>query len=79
MRVELLYAPGCMASRRALDSLQTIIAEEGLPLPVEMSETAGSSVIKIDGDEIECGSHIEQLRALVSRKWLEHALPAYSS
>jgi hypothetical protein len=68
-----------MVSRRALDSLQTIIAEEGLPLPVEMSETSGSSVIKIDGDEIACGSHIEQLRALVSRKWLEHALPAYGS
>jgi hypothetical protein len=79
MRVELLYAPGCLVSRRALDSLQTIIAEEGLPLPVEMTETTGNSVIKIDGDEIACGSHIEQLRALMSKKWMEHALPAYSA
>lgn len=79
MRVELLYAPGCLVSRRALDSLQTIIAEEGLPLPVEMSETSGNSIIKIDGDEIACASHIDQLRVLVSRKWMEHALPAYSS
>lgn len=79
MRVELLYSPGCLVSRQALDSLQSIIAEEGLPVPVELSETTGNSVIKVDGEHIACGSHIDLMRALLSKKWLEHVLPAYSA
>jgi hypothetical protein len=56
MRVELIYTPGCNSYRKALNTLQTVIAEEQLPIPVEMIESTCSKVvsptIKIDGHDI---------------------------
>lgn len=56
MRVELIYTPGCNSYQKALNTLQTVIAEERLPIPVEMIESTCSRevspTIKIDGDDI---------------------------
>ena len=60
MRVELIYAPGCNTVRRALDVLETVIAEERLPIPVELTEQASHSyapMIRINGDELGEPSH----------------------
>lgn len=76
MRVELLYTPGCRSYRRALSILETAIAEERLPCPVELQEVEhmSSPLIKVDGEEqavkkvgeLPC---IEELRNLLSRRW----------
>jgi hypothetical protein len=55
MRVELIYTPGCKVSRKTLDNLQTVIAEEQLPIPVEVierNEHLAHNTIRIDGDEL---------------------------
>ena len=59
MRVELIYAPGCNTYKRALDVLETVIAEERLPIPVEVTQDSQSLAprIKINGDELGEPSH----------------------
>ena len=53
MRVELIYSPGCVSYKKALSTLETVIAEERLPLHVEMVEAPknieNSPRICIDG------------------------------
>lgn len=56
MRVELMYEPGS-SIRRVLDILETAIAEERLPVPVELieiSETRRAPVVRIEGQEFSC-------------------------
>lgn len=61
MRVELIYTPGCNSYKKLLDKLETVIAEERLPIPVHIVEAASASVaaysatptVRIDGDEFE--------------------------
>lgn len=54
MRVELMYEPGS-SIRRVLDILETAIAEERLPVPVELIESheqiRRAPVVRIDGQE----------------------------
>lgn len=59
MRVELIYAPGCNSYKKLLDKLETVIAEERLPIPVHVIESSSGTskytatpTIRIDGDEI---------------------------
>lgn len=59
MRVELIYTPGCNSYKKLLDKLETVIAEERLPIPVHVIESASaaaepviSPTIRIDGDDI---------------------------
>jgi len=55
MRVELIYTPGCKISRKTLDNLQMVIAEEQLPIPVEViekKEHLAANTIRIDGDDL---------------------------
>ena len=57
MRVELIYTPGCNSYKKLLDKLETVIAEERLPIPVHVIETGTqecdpSPTILIDGDDI---------------------------
>jgi hypothetical protein len=53
MRVELVYAPGCSTYKKALHVLETVIAEERLPIPVELVEHAeGGPFIRINGIEV---------------------------
>lgn len=57
MRVELMYEPGS-SIRRVLDILETAIAEERLPVPVELIEvgeqTRRAPVVRIEGQEFSC-------------------------
>lgn len=54
MRVELMYEPGS-SIRRVLDILETAIAEERLPVPVELIEMSEkprrAPVVRIEGQE----------------------------
>lgn len=38
MHVELIYSPGCSSVESTLQELETIIAEERLPIPVEVRQ-----------------------------------------
>ena len=73
MRVELVYTPGCTSYQKALSVLQTVIAEERLPLPVELTESTGNQAprINIDGETLADSAHscIEELRNQISAKW----------
>ena len=44
MRVELVYSPGVTNQKELLESLQMVIAEERLPLPVEVIEDKWSQL-----------------------------------
>ena len=74
MRVEVLYAPGCSSYTKARNTLEILIAEEGLPLPVEVieenSQTYGLPKVRIDGKEA-VSDHIEHLRETICRHWKE--------
>jgi hypothetical protein len=78
MRVELLYAPGCSSYKKARNTLETVIAEEGLPVPVELIEEAGqvdgSPMLRINGNVLH-GSpvlqHVEHVRDAICRHWKE--------
>ena len=54
MRIELVYAPGCNTHQKALDILETVIAEERLPIAIEKVEDSFSTkpVIRINGAEL---------------------------
>lgn len=76
MRVELIYRPGCSNYSSVRDTLEKVIAEERLPIPVELVE-GGNQVaprIRINGNE-EPDSGIthtlESLTDLLSKKWKE--------
>lgn len=75
MRVELIYKPGCDSYSKILASLQTVIAEERMPIHVELVDTGSTSPkIRIDGKvEHESGIHttIDSLSDLLCRKWKE--------
>lgn len=81
MRIELIYSPGCLDYQSALNKLEYIIAEERLPLPVELIEDTlcQSPIVRIDGETVDkerisaissaaCHEHI---REILSRKWRE--------
>lgn len=57
MRVELMYEPGS-SIRRVLDVLESVIAEERLPVPIELIESheqiRRAPVLRIDGKEFSC-------------------------
>jgi len=59
MRVELVYAPGCTTYKKALHVLETVIAEEGLPIAIEMTEDhmRREPAIRINGLELGEPSH----------------------
>jgi hypothetical protein len=54
MRVELVYAPGCSTYKKALHVLETVIAEERLPIAIEMIEEGDDSNprVRINGAEL---------------------------
>jgi hypothetical protein len=59
MRVELIYSPGCNTYKKALDVLETVIAEERLPIAIEITETSEkvTPIIRINGTELEEATH----------------------
>ncbi len=76
MRVELLYTPGCDTYRKAQGALETVIAEERLPLPVHLTESSISvlPMIILDGEPLtthHCfDDHcLDDLREQINRRW----------
>jgi hypothetical protein len=80
MRIELLYSPGCSNYKKALNTLEYIIAEERLPLPVELVENSankeGEPTVRINGVLVKKAtksktSCLEHVREAISHKWHE--------
>jgi hypothetical protein len=78
MRVELLYAPGCSSYKKARNTLETVIAEEGLPVPVELVEEHGQKngepTLRINGNVVHASPilhHTDHFRDAICRHWKE--------
>jgi hypothetical protein len=77
MRIELLYSPGCSTYKKALSTLEHIIAEERLPLPVELVEDKylikGEPHVRIDGEILGRKSHsyLDHVHEILCHKWKE--------
>jgi hypothetical protein len=75
MRVELIYAPGCSSYKTVRDTLETVIAEERLPIPVEMVEDgypSDSPKIRIDGQIVDyVVATFDHLRDILCGRWKE--------
>jgi hypothetical protein len=74
MRVELVYSPGCGTFRKAQDALETVIAEERLPLPIHLTESDISvpPLMILDGQPVNhCFKQncLEELREHINRHW----------
>lgn len=79
MRVELVYAPGCSTYKKALHVLETVIAEEQLPIAIEQVEDGGSAKPRVLIDGVELGSGVscfESLRKSLSSTWGALTIPA---
>lgn len=59
MRVELIYSPGCNSYKKALGVLESVIAEERLPIAVEKQEltATGNPIIRVNGTDLSSSSH----------------------
>lgn len=81
MRIELLYSPDCNSYRKALHTLEYIIAEERLPIPVELVECKvqgkkDKPSVRINGVEVQRTKEtpvncLEHVREAISKKWSE--------
>jgi hypothetical protein len=77
MRVELIYNPKCELYKSVHKVLEDIIAEERLPIPVEMVEdktNANPPFIRLDGHlimNIKRDHTFDHLRDFVHKKWTE--------
>jgi len=75
MRVELIYAPGSSSYKSVRDTLETVIAEERLPIPVEMVEDGidcEPPKIRIDGQVVDyVVATFDQLREILCGRWKE--------
>lgn len=76
MRVELIYTPGCNTYKNVRNTLEMVIAEERLPIPIELvegDEFEAPPSIRIDGlvqDSPRTHSH-DHIRDMLCRKWKE--------
>jgi len=80
MRIELLYSPGCNTYKKALSTLEHIIAEERLPLPVELVEdnylSEGKPHVRIDGELLallgkKTHTYLDHVQEVLCHKWRE--------
>jgi hypothetical protein len=80
MRVELIYAPGCSSYQKVLKRLEMVIAEERLPVPIELVEEQrlqDDPMIRIDGEAVgvpKVLSCAEAMRDAISTAWTEMAV-----
>lgn len=80
MRVELIYAPGCGSYEKVLKRLQTVIAEEQLPVPVELiqeNKLQHDPILRIDGEAIGLPKILtcaDTMRDAIADKWTEMAV-----
>ncbi len=83
MRIELLYSPGCSTYKKALSTLEHIIAEERLPLPVELVEDncflKGEPQVRIDGELLtqlgkKSHTYLDHVHEILCHKWRAHTI-----
>ncbi|MDZ4833518.1 MAG: hypothetical protein SGJ27_07035 [Candidatus Melainabacteria bacterium] len=80
MRVELIYAPGCASYEKVLKRLQKVIAEEQLPVPVELvqeNKLQHDPILRIDGEAIGLPRILtcaDTMRNALAEKWKEMAV-----
>ncbi len=73
MRVELIYAPGCNSYKSILRRLEMVIAEERLPVPVELIEERKlyeDPILRINGEAVGVPT-CERMRDALSNTWRE--------
>lgn len=81
MRVELIYNPKCDLYKSVHKVLQDVIAEERLPIPVEMVEdhaNSNSPYVRLDGHVIMKIKHdhtFDHVREFLHKKWTEITHP----
>jgi hypothetical protein len=75
MRIELLYAPGCLNYKKARHTLEKLIAEEQWPCHIEMVEhddhTHNEPAVRVDGTHHHVLPQQEATREFLLRKWKE--------
>ncbi len=77
MKVELFHVPGCKTYQKIKNMLESIIAEERLPIAVETQETKSSKkkpMVSIDGCKVESNQQLsfrEKLSSLIMKRWYE--------
>lgn len=85
MRIELLYSPDCNSYKKALHTLEYIIAEERLPIPVELVECKvqgkkDKPAVLINGVVVQNTAKsqncLEHVREAIAKKWSEIHLGA---
>ncbi|MBX3075902.1 hypothetical protein KF707_22550 [Candidatus Obscuribacterales bacterium] len=80
MRVELIYAPGCNNYQKVLKRLEMVIAEERLPVPIELVEETrlqDDPMIRIDGEAVGIPKVLtcaDAMRDAISKAWREMAV-----
>ena len=82
MRVELIYAPGCSSYKLVRETLESVIAEERLPIPVEMVEEGAETdlpKIRIDGQVVDyMVATFDHLRDILCGRWKELTKASFS-
>ncbi|MBX9667162.1 MAG: hypothetical protein K2X93_06060 [Candidatus Obscuribacterales bacterium] len=74
MRVELIYAPGCNSYKNILRRIEMVIAEERLPVPVELVEETKlqqDPILRINGEAVGAPACAESVRDALSNVWRE--------
>jgi len=81
MRVELVYHPKCSLYKSIRKVLEDVIAEERLPIPVEMVEDkvhSNAPYIRLDGHlimKIRNDHTFDNLRDFLHKKWIDITHP----
>ncbi len=77
MKIELLHIPGCRTYKKIKNILESIVAEERLPIAIETTESEQSKIlpmIKIDGCEVNDSQSLslrELLCNTILKRWYE--------
>ena len=76
MHVEIIHHPQCNLYKQIHKTFEDVIAEEGLPIPVETVEDKAhynSPHVRIDGHFIfkVKKNNFEHIREIVQKKWAE--------
>lgn len=93
MRIELKHRQNCPSSRQLKHFLEQVIAEERLPLAVEMTESDGLDAPRVfigtdeinsnkaghfDRQHLEGRQFLDRLRGVLLEKWNDHAVSPLS-
>ncbi len=77
MKIELLHIPGCRTYKKIKNILESIVAEERLPIAIETTESEQSKIlpmVKIDGREVNDSQSLslrELLCNTILKRWYE--------